>query len=341
MNWSFLENIPDRFFKVPVDQLFDLLRAPTLFRISGENSNHRPLVISTLLHGNETTGFYAVQALLRKLLAEEKKLPRDLYLFLGNPEAAQYGERYLPHQEDFNRIWNREGVPAQILKVLHDASPLACVDIHNTTGRNPIYSVITQRNESDIALAGMFSEKVVFIGDAQGTFSTAMSSCCPSIAIEAGTNDSTFGMHRTLEYLDLLLHLEEPFQSVNFKVVTSPYEVRARIVVPGQCAFVFGESQGQASSQEAVVDYFFIPDLDALNFKEASKGTLIAHQVNPGAPRLQAFQSDGKDITDEVLEQFHQEVRLRQGGIPAMFSTNVKVVRQDCLGYLMSRTDSI
>ena len=96
------------------------LSGPTLIRLQGESKD--VLFVSVLLHGNEITGWDAVRELL--LESKERKLPRNLYLFIGNVAAAAEGLRVLDGQQDFNRIWMKgnntpEGVmAAELLDIL-------------------------------------------------------------------------------------------------------------------------------------------------------------------------------------------------------------------------------
>jgi hypothetical protein len=56
--------IPDRLMEVLPEDLYRILPGPTLIHLPGEKPE--PLLISILLHGNETTGFLAVQSLLQQ-----------------------------------------------------------------------------------------------------------------------------------------------------------------------------------------------------------------------------------------------------------------------------------
>ena len=92
------------------------LRGPTLVRFPG-GDEEPPRAVSTLLHGDEPTGFQAMLHLLR----ERPRLPYTLYLFVGNVRAALappgYAHRYLDDQEDLNRIWVRSSVATPLRKV--------------------------------------------------------------------------------------------------------------------------------------------------------------------------------------------------------------------------------
>jgi len=80
-----MNHFPEALLTAKADELSDILGAPTLFHLTGVNK--QPLFICTLLHGNETTGFYAVKRLLKKY--QNQTLPRSISLFIGNLAAAK------------------------------------------------------------------------------------------------------------------------------------------------------------------------------------------------------------------------------------------------------------
>ena len=95
------DELPDGFLSANAENLHQVLAKPSLIHLQGKSP--RPLFICTLLHGNETTGFYAIQKLLRNY--ENGELPRAISIFIGNVKAAEEGVRRLDEQVDYNRIW--------------------------------------------------------------------------------------------------------------------------------------------------------------------------------------------------------------------------------------------
>ena len=59
-----LESLPDGLLELPGERLHEMLAGPTLIHLPGRHA--QPLFVSVLLHGNEDSGWYAVQTLLRK-----------------------------------------------------------------------------------------------------------------------------------------------------------------------------------------------------------------------------------------------------------------------------------
>ena len=82
---TFFDRFPDELLQVPARQLWEHLEGPSLFRIAGRRPE--PLFVSVLLHGDEHTGWQAVQSVLGRYSGTQ--LPRCLLLFVGNIAAAK------------------------------------------------------------------------------------------------------------------------------------------------------------------------------------------------------------------------------------------------------------
>ena len=77
--------LPAGLLDVAVENLHQLIPQPTLFHLAGRRTD--TLFVSVLLHGNEPTGFLAMQRLLQKY--QSQILPRSLSIFFGNTQAAR------------------------------------------------------------------------------------------------------------------------------------------------------------------------------------------------------------------------------------------------------------
>ena len=80
-----LDYLPEGLLEISSKELHTILPEPTLIHLSGKQT--APLFVSVLLHGNEPTGFMAMQLLLKKY--QDKQLPRSLSVFFGNVTAAR------------------------------------------------------------------------------------------------------------------------------------------------------------------------------------------------------------------------------------------------------------
>ena len=207
-----INQLPKELLTVSITDLYRFLQNPTLMHLEGEKNP--ALFISVLLHGNEHTGFLAVQKLLQKYLGSNNKLPRSLSVFFGNVEAASRELRSLGHQADYNRIWHEEKTPEgkitqQVMNIMKDRGLFASVDVHNNTGRNPHYACVSQYNWQHLHFASLFQRTIVYYTSPPGTQSVVFSKFTPAITIECGKSEDPAGVNHALEFLEACLHLVE------------------------------------------------------------------------------------------------------------------------------------
>ena len=320
-----LENITD---------IWRIIPEPTLMHLRGRQKN--PLFVSVLLHGNEDTGFLALQRLLKKYRGRE--LPRSLSVFFGNIEAARRGVRRLDGQPDYNRVWPGTELPecdeTRLMREVVDSMaarhPFASIDMHNNTGKNPHYGCINYLDNRFQQLAVLFSHIVVFFQTPKGVQSMAMAQLCPSITVECGKPHEPHGVQHAFDFLDTVLHLEtipdDPLPPHDIDI----FHTVARVTIPEEVSFSFGEKPA---------DIVFSPDLDRLNFSELAIGTVIA-KTRPGSrAMLEAIDENGEDVSAEYFAVVNDEIVLTEAVMPSMLTLDAKIIRQDCLCYLMERLD--
>jgi succinylglutamate desuccinylase len=326
------ETLPAGLLDLPAARLGEVLPGPALIHLPGRRSP--PLFVSVLLHGNEDTGWLAAQSVLRKYAAAE--LPRALSLFIGNVEAAGSGLRRLDGQPDYNRVWpGGEEPPSaesammlQVVEAMRARGVFASIDIHNNTGLNPHYACVNRLEHDFLHLALLFSRIVVYFIRPPGVQSAAFAGLCPAVTVECGKPGAPGSVEHAAAFIEDCLHLSEfPVQPV------APHDIDlfhtvATVKVPEQASFGFG-------APEADID--FVPELDHFNFRELNHGALFG-RVRPGSPaRLQVLDESGAEIGPRLFDYRHDQIALRQPLMPAMLTHDERVIRQDCLCYLMER----
>ncbi len=332
MKLNIFESAPDGFLELLPNELFKVLPGPSLIRFQGEEE--APLFLATLLHGNEPTGIQAIQKLLKKYQAEGKTLPRRLDLFIGNVEAAKSGERRFSKQPDFNRVWNGGSLPEhnlarEVKALVKNSGAFASVDIHNTSGKNPHYSCVNRLEAPYVNLAHLFSQTLVYFNRPKEVLSNAMAEFCPSITIEAGQPGDSYGVQHVYEFLEKCLNLKQVPPDWNGKEDLYVYHTIARILVPKNSRIGFDRDSHNK-------DFCFISDLDQQNFSEIPANTLIGWRHNPNL-KLSVIDEEDEEVESRFIEYQESEIRLKRAVVPSMFSTNERIVQQDCLGYLMER----
>jgi succinylglutamate desuccinylase len=343
---TLLDHIPDGLLQCSARDLQQLLPGPTLIQLPGRRP--QPLFVSVLLHGNETTGLTAIQSLLEKY--QQQELPRALSIFIGNVSAARHGLRHLQGQPDYNRIWPCPGfdndcignspehqMMQQIIEIMREQQVFASIDVHNNTGLNPHYGCVNRLDSRFFHLATLFSRTVVYFIRPQGVQSMAFSDLCPAVTVECGKADQPHGAAHAMEFIDTCLHLSElPDHPVAAHDMDLFHTV-ATVTVPEDINIAFSEAN---AAEDTAADIHFVPDLDHLNFRELSSGITLGriHPARQDIP-LRVTDEQGEEVTKRYFQLEAGELRTVRNVMPSMFTLDVEVIHQDCLGYLMERVD--
>jgi succinylglutamate desuccinylase len=325
--------LPEGLLDTPAERLADILPGPALIHLPGRHE--RPLFVSVLLHGNETTGLHAVQALLRKHAG--RTLPRALSLFIGNVSAAAHGLRRLDGQPDYNRVWPGTEHPpcpesallAEVTEAMARREVFASVDVHNNTGLNPHYGCVTQLDHRHFWLASMFSRLVIYFTQPKGTQAAAFGALCPAVTLECGKPGHAHGAEHAFEYLDACLHLSEIPRHPVAPQDLDLYREVAQVMVREDLSFGFGREG---------LDLRLNEDIDHLNFTSLAAGTVLG-EVSPavrGLP-LRVIADDGRDAVADYFAVEDGQLLLRKAVMPSMLTLDERVIGQDCLCYLMER----
>jgi len=328
-----LDHVPDGLLECEATALYQHLPGPTLIHLRGRIE--RPLLVSVLQHGNETTGWEAIRRLLKSHYQHDA-LPRSLLIFIGNTAAAKQRLRRLDYQPDFNRCWpggnETDRAYTAVFRRIHDRflehRPLACIDIHNNTGLNPHYAAVNRIRSDYLRLASMFASKVAYFTIPMGTLSHSMSEFCPSLTLECGQAGETHGTDHSMAYLESCLHLEEiSLQPVDADAVHL-FHMVATVTVNEDVLFGFGNVPTEVAFREG---------LDLYNFKELPEGTPWGTINKQDMTPLIATDTDGRNVTDTYFDFSGGRVRNRREVMPSMLTLDRRVIQQDCLCYLMER----
>ncbi len=328
---NIINHLPPELLEVGPQDLYKVLNGPTLIHLKGRRET--PLFISVLLHGNEITGFYALQSILQKYAKQQ--LPRSLSIFIGNISAARFGYRRFENQPDYNRIWKAGNTPEhamaqQVLTEMRQHGVFASIDIHNNTGFNPHYACVTSLDHKSLHLASYFSRIVVYFRRPDSVLSRVFASLSPSVTVECGQPGSEYGISHAAEFIDACLHLSEFPNNPVPKEDINVYHTVATVRVPANLSFGFKDCKR---------DICFIDMLDHLNFQELPTNTLLGKLNIQSKQYLDVVDEAGNNVTNKYFKIDKAEIRTACPVIPAMFSMDEIVIRQDCLGYLMEALD--
>lgn len=321
------DRLPDGFLDAPATELHRLLGGPTLIHLPGRREP--PLFVSILLHGNEDSGLTAMQQVLRARAGRD--LPRSLLLFVGNVGAAREQVRRLPGQPDYNRVWPGHAGPispeAGMMAALHsrivNGGAFAAIDLHNNTGRNPHYSVVCDLQPGTLHLASLFGPKVVWFRGLPGTETASLAGRLPAMTAECGQPGIPANAEAAARLVDAALDLDA-FPATGTPSGLDLHHTLGVIRVPDEVSL---EAEGGA-------DLSLEAELESLNFTDLDSGALLG--VSRVERPLTVTDESGVDITDRFIRVDEDgAVRLIRRTTPAMFASDPRAIRLDCLGYLM------
>ena len=312
------------------------LRKPTLIRIPGTDAAPRARLVSTLLHGNEDSGYRAVLDMLRR----GEHYPFDLWIFLGNIRAAHqegwFAHRYLDGQEDFNRTWGL-GAPTTrmrrcsdtILEILSAQDLEGAVDIHNNTGLNPYYAIVPDPTQEALQLAAAMADTILRWPLRANTLMEVLSPICPAVSVECGLP----AVEENHAYAATALHRFLAMESLE-QPVEGPrrvFEMMHRVIVRPEVPFAFG---GVLTED---LDLVLHPGLDHYNFGMLLAGTELGRVPEGAGMPLLATDMRGNETTDRYFTVRHGGLIITEDVTPVMLTTTVQQTRRDCFFYIARR----
>jgi predicted deacylase len=326
------DRFPDALIELPASALWQHLPGPSLFYLRGRQPE--PLFVSVLLHGNEDSGWRAIQSVLRQ--HRGGALPRSLLLFVGNVAAAKAKARRLPQQDDFNRAWPGTPDPgrplarllADVVEIVRREAPFASIDIHNNTGYNPHYACVNSLGEAHLHLARLFGRTVVYFEQPVGVQSAAFAPICPAVTLECGRAGDEASVAHVAEFVGAALAMhgfpEHRLPDGDVDLMRTFAVIR----VPADASVSFDESDA---------DFRLRADLDRLNFSELDPGVVFGTLGGSGGRRFDIVAAAGEGAGGGYFDYRGGEICLARRAIPAMLTVDRDAVRLDCLGYLMHR----
>ncbi len=173
----------------------------------------------------------------------------------------------------------------------------------------------------------LFARTIVYFQRPVGVQSAAMAELCPAITCECGQIGDAAGIERAANLVDACLHTQE---LADHLPAASDYHLLhtvATIQIDSSANFGFDETD---SSLDLVLPH----DLVLRNFRPLEVGTTFGRQTST-KPLLRVVDEQARDVTSDYLELRDGGLVLRRCAIPSMLTANLRVIRDDCLGYFM------
>lgn len=326
LKYDILDKLPKELPEKKYYQIKDILPNPSLIHLVGNKKE--PLFISTCLHGNEDVGFKVLQKL--QIHLESHELPRSLSIFIGNVEAAKLNVRRKEKQKDYNRIWRNDDSPEgemaqEIINTMKEKKTFASIDLHNNSGKNPLYACVNSTKSPFLKLASLFADNIVYFDNPNTCLSMAFADFCPSVTIECGQTGNRLGPQKAFDFIWDILHLDSFDVSEHTLENLNLYQTLGRLCVEGTRSISF-------SSEHS--DLNFPDDLELWNFTPLKAHTLIANSKH-NKQQLYVRDENHQDISKDFVYFKNNQYFLSQDCVPAMLTSDLDVIYKDCLGYLM------
>jgi hypothetical protein len=307
------------------------LKGLSIFDLKGKDPS-RTRVVTTLIHGNEPSGFIASHLWLRS----ESIPATNIRIILCNPEAARnkpiFTHRYLGRCEDLNRFFSAPDDDQsevvlrarQIKQAVREVNPEAVIDLHNTSGASPAFGVAVCEDAPVLDLVSLFSKRLILTGLSVGAI-MEQSFNAPIATIECGGSNEIFSHQIATD------GLHEYFTRDNlFKPHSNNVEVHRH---PLRVELVGDASVGFSHTRLPTTDITLRADVEQLNQQYTPAGEFLGW-YDPEQPLpIKAMDEQGVDQIYRILEQKNGCLFASQKLQLFMVTTTTEIATNDCLFY--------
>ena len=323
-----------------INEFIGILGQPTWITVPGTDRS-RCRAISTLLHGNEPSGTFALFHWLKK----DDTPPVDIHLFFGNLDAAlktpPFSYRTLPGQRDLNRCFKPPFNDAQgkiarkLLDLLKQHSPEALLDIHNTSGAGPCFAVAINEDTVHKALASLFTQRLVITDLRLGALMELSESedHIPTVTIECGgsyDHESNRIAQEGLEkfiYQDNVMHYADG--DWDMEVLKNP----VRLELNAGTIIEYGDCSQQNVQLTPGVDLCLPVDIEKHNFGIVTVDTLLGRLGKMGLAALSLKSSTGHVNIEKYFSVSDGYLHPSRPLKLFMITTNPSIAISDCILY--------
>lgn len=330
---------------------------PFVVRFPSRSNQLQPQLITTLLHGNETSGIEA----LRRLIANPPTPLYDTYILVASVHAASteptFFHRMLPNMPDLNRCFHPQkleqisatltsdfdniATPAdgydqysepellafRIWRFINQLKPRWLIDMHNTSGASPAFTVVRHLSDEHAILCQQFSPFIIRSSINMGAL-FELPTPFPCITVECGgtgdelANQTAFtGIHRLM--MAPLSDLQEDSEPAI--ILTDP--IRLEIKASSSITLTYGNQAKNGA------DITLLEDIDRFNFASWEPGQSLGWATESGFSALTAVDEKGRERIDEILELKHSSLQCKTRLHLFMITNRVDIALSDCLLY--------
>ena len=305
-----------------------------VFDIQGDDTS-RARVMTTLIHGNEPSGFIALHRWLKN-----KTTPAvNIRIIVCNIEAAQilpeFSHRYLQAGQDLNRFFASEeetaiNARAQLIKyAVTTVNPEAVIDLHNTSGVSPAFGVAIDNNDQTLDLISLFTNKVILTGLRVGAI-MEQNFAAPIVTIECG------GAGQIQSHQLAYAGLSKFFSETNiFDRHASQVDIHQH---PCRVELAQGISVAFGHHHLPTADVTLRADAEQLNNQVTPQGEFIGWYEGEGELPFIAKNEQGVEKVTTLFSLHNSCIFTKQSLQLFMATTDPDIATNDCLFYATIET---
>lgn len=303
----------------------------TIFDIKGEDQS-RTRVVTTLIHGNEPSGFIACHLWLRS-----PSVPAtNLRIIICNPEAARtkpiFTNRFVGKDKDLNRFFkapetDKSEVAERARQITHsvnEVSPEAVLDLHNTSGASPAFGVAISDDENTLDLVSLFTNKTILTGLHVGAI-MEMDFNCPIATIECGGASEIYSHQVATDGLHEFFSRRNIFDRHANRVQVHRHPIRVELVGDASVGF--------SHHRLPTTDITLRADVEQLNRQHTPKGEFLGWYDKAESLPLKAIDELGNEQITQLIEFKDGCLFAKQNLQLFMVTTTTEIATNDCLFY--------
>lgn len=307
------------------------LKGLTVFDVQGKDVT-RTRVVTTLIHGNEPSGFIA----LHSWLLAKTQPAVNIRFILCNPEAAslspEFTHRYLLEAQDLNRFFSlpsdiNTGIckrAHQIMQAVVEVTPEAIIDLHNTSGGSPAFGVSISDNDKILDLISLFTNKVIVTGLHVGAI-MEQEFTAPIVTIECGGANDDQSHQIAINGINEYTNRESIFDHHADKVDIHRHPCRIELME--------GVTLGFGQHSLVTADITVRDNIEQLNNQITPIGELIGWYDKDKNLPLLAKDEQGNDQLFDMLTLKNGCIYTKQSLQIFMATSNLDIANNDCLFY--------
>jgi succinylglutamate desuccinylase/aspartoacylase family protein len=307
------------------------LKGLTVFDIDGYDPS-RTRVITTLIHGNEPSGFIACHLWLLN-----GDIPQtNVRIIFCNPEAAKirpfFTNRYIENSDDLNRFFAETSPPCavknratHVMKLIEQVKPEAIVDVHNTSGSSPAFAVSVSESPAHCQLVSLFTNQLILTELNVGAI-MEQSFCAPIITIECGGANDNSSHDIALKGLTKFVGRASLFDTKVPEIKILKHPVRVTMIGDASVGF--------SNHRLATTSITLRADIEQLNKETTQADEFIGWYDPEQSFPVTAIDKQGNEQILALFELRHGCIFTKQKMHLFMVTTIPEIATKDCLFYV-------